>query len=64
VVRIQGASPSEAAEVLEDSVSTVNRRLKGGLQSLAATLEDLYPGGEAPAASSAVPDREENAQLD
>ena len=43
LVRIQGTSPSEAAEVLEVSVRTVNRRLHRGLQLLAATLGDLYP---------------------
>src|SRR5262245_22409789 len=47
LVRIQGTSPSEAAEVLEVSVRTVNRRLHRGLQLLAATLGDLYPGGRA-----------------
>src|SRR5262249_8477240 len=51
LVRIQGTSPSEAADVLEVSVRTVNRRLHRGLQLLAATLGDLYPGGEGPAAS-------------
>ena len=43
LVRIQGTSPSEAAEVLEVSLRTVNRRLHRGLQLLAATLGDLYP---------------------
>jgi RNA polymerase sigma-70 factor (ECF subfamily) len=51
LVRIQGTSPSEAAEVLEVSVRTVNRRLHRGRQLLAATLGDLYPGGEGPAAT-------------
>jgi RNA polymerase sigma-70 factor (ECF subfamily) len=50
LVRIQGMSQSEAAEVLEVSVMTVNRRLNRGLQLLAATLGDLYPGGEDAAA--------------
>ena len=49
LVRIQGMSQSEAAEVLEVSVMTVNRRLNRGLQLLAATLGDLYPGDEDPA---------------
>jgi DNA-directed RNA polymerase specialized sigma24 family protein len=40
-VRIQGKSPSEAAEVLAVSVRTVNRRLHRGQQLLAATLGDL-----------------------
>jgi RNA polymerase sigma-70 factor (ECF subfamily) len=40
---------SEAAQVLEVSVMTVNRRLNRGLQLLAAALGDLYPGDEDPA---------------
>ena len=51
LVRIQGMSQAEAAQVLEVSVMTVNRRLNRGLQLLAASLGDLYPGGEDPAAS-------------
>src|SRR5262245_17254127 len=51
LVRIQGLSQSEAARVLEVSVMTVNRRLHRGLQLLVATLGDLYPGEEDPAAS-------------
>jgi len=51
LVRIQGLSQSEAARVLEVSVMTVNRRLNRGLQLLAATLGDLYPGEEDPARS-------------
>jgi RNA polymerase sigma-70 factor (ECF subfamily) len=51
LVRIQGMSQAEAAQVLEVSVMTVNRRLNRGLQLLAATLGDLYPGEEDPAAS-------------
>ena len=51
LVRIQGMSQSEAAQVLEVSVMTVNRRLNRGLQLLAATLGDLYPGDEDPDAS-------------
>jgi RNA polymerase sigma-70 factor (ECF subfamily) len=51
LVRIQGMSQAEAAQVLEVSVMTVNRRLNRGLQLLAATLGDLYPGDEDPAAS-------------
>ena len=49
LVRIQGLSQAEAAQVLEVSVMTVNRRLNRGLQLLAATLGDLYPGEEDPA---------------
>ena len=51
LVRIQGMSQAEAAQVLEVSVMTVNRRLNRGLQLLTATLGDLYPGEEDPAAS-------------
>jgi RNA polymerase sigma-70 factor (ECF subfamily) len=51
LVRIQGMSQAEAAQVLEVSVMTVNRRLNRGLQLLAAALGDLYPGEEDPAAS-------------
>jgi RNA polymerase sigma factor (sigma-70 family) len=51
LVRIQGMSQSEAARVLGVSVMTVSRRLGRGLQRLAATLGDLYPGGETPVTS-------------
>lgn len=51
LVRLQGLSQAEAARVLEVSVATVNRRLNHGLQLLAATLGDLYPGEEGPASS-------------
>jgi RNA polymerase sigma-70 factor (ECF subfamily) len=51
LVRIQGMSQTEAAQVLEVSVMTVNRRLNRGLQLLVATLGDLYPGDDDPAAS-------------
>ena len=50
LVRIQGMSQAEAAQVLEVSVMTVNRRLNRGLQRLAAALGDLYPGDEDPGA--------------
>jgi RNA polymerase sigma-70 factor (ECF subfamily) len=43
LVRIQGMSQAEAAQVLEVSAMTVNRRLKRGLQLLTASLGDLYP---------------------
>ena len=46
LVEIQGLSQAEAAQVLEVSVATVNRRLNRGLQLLTATLADLYPGEE------------------
>jgi RNA polymerase sigma-70 factor (ECF subfamily) len=51
LVRIQGMSQAEAARLLGVSVMTTRRRLSRGLQLLAATLGDLYPGGEGPAAS-------------
>jgi RNA polymerase sigma-70 factor (ECF subfamily) len=51
LVRIQGLSQTEAAQLLEVSVMTVSRRLNRGLQLLAATLGDLYPDEEDPAAS-------------
>jgi RNA polymerase sigma-70 factor (ECF subfamily) len=51
LVRIQGMSQAEAAQVLEVSAMTVNRRLNRGLQLLAATLGDLYPAQEDPDAS-------------
>jgi RNA polymerase sigma-70 factor (ECF subfamily) len=50
LVRIQGMTQAEAAQVLEVSVMTVKRRLNRGLQLLAAALGDLYPGGQDPAA--------------
>jgi RNA polymerase sigma-70 factor (ECF subfamily) len=51
LVRIQGISQSEAARLLGVSVMTVHRRLGRGLQRLAATLGDLYPGEESSGAS-------------
>jgi RNA polymerase sigma-70 factor (ECF subfamily) len=51
LVRIQGLSQSEASRVLGVSVMTVHRRLGRGLQRLAATLGDLYPGEGSPGAS-------------
>lgn len=51
LVRIQGLSHSEAARVLGVAAVTVKRRLNRGLQLLAATLGDLYPGEGDPAAS-------------
>jgi RNA polymerase sigma-70 factor (ECF subfamily) len=46
LVRIQGMSQVEAAQVLEVSVMTVSRRLNRGLHLLAAALGDLSPGDE------------------
>jgi RNA polymerase sigma-70 factor (ECF subfamily) len=43
LVRIQGLTQAEAAEVLGVSAATVNRRLNRGLQLLLETLEDLRP---------------------
>jgi len=51
LVRIQGMSQAEAAQLLGVSAMTVSRRLGRGLQLLAASLGDLYPGGGEPAAS-------------
>jgi DNA-directed RNA polymerase specialized sigma24 family protein len=51
LVRTQGKSQAEAAQVLAVSVMAVHRRLSRGLQLLAATMGDLYPGDEDPAAS-------------
>jgi RNA polymerase sigma-70 factor (ECF subfamily) len=50
LVRIRGLSQTVAAQALEVSVMTINRRLNCGLQLLAATLGDLYPGDGGPAA--------------
>jgi RNA polymerase sigma-70 factor (ECF subfamily) len=50
LVRIQGMTQAEAAQVLEVSVMTVNRHLNRGLQLLTATLGELYPGEEDSAA--------------
>jgi RNA polymerase sigma-70 factor (ECF subfamily) len=43
LVRIQGMSQAEAAQVLGVSAMTVNRRLNRSLQLLAATLGDICP---------------------
>ena len=51
LVRIQGLTQAEAAQVLGVSAMTVNRRLNRGLQLLTATLGDLNPGDEEPDAS-------------
>jgi RNA polymerase sigma factor (sigma-70 family) len=48
LVRIQGMSQNEAAQVLGVSAMTVKRRLDRGLQLLATALKDLYPGEEEP----------------
>jgi RNA polymerase sigma-70 factor (ECF subfamily) len=46
LVRIQGLTQSEAAEVLGVSTKTVQRRLNRGLMTLADRLDDLRPTGE------------------
>ena len=43
LVRIQGLTQVEAAQVLGVSTMTVNRRLNRGLQLLAEALDDLCP---------------------
>jgi RNA polymerase sigma-70 factor (ECF subfamily) len=45
LVRIQGITQTEAAEVLKVSSKTVQRRLNRGLLLLAQELEDLCPDG-------------------
>jgi RNA polymerase sigma factor (sigma-70 family) len=49
LVRIQGLTQAEAAEVLGISAATVNRRLNRGLQLLAEVLSDLCPEDRGPA---------------
>ena len=44
LVRIQGMSQAEAAQLLGVSAVTVKRRLSRGLQLLAERLADLRPG--------------------
>ena len=44
LVRIQGLTQAEAAQVLGVSAGTVNRRLNRGLHLLLETLDDLRPG--------------------
>jgi RNA polymerase sigma-70 factor (ECF subfamily) len=48
LVRIQGMTQGEAADVLGVSAMTVNRRLKRSLQLLSETLADLRPEENAP----------------
>jgi RNA polymerase sigma-70 factor (ECF subfamily) len=47
LVRIQGLTQVEAAQVLGVSPVTVKRRLKNGVHHLAEALSDLRPGDEA-----------------
>jgi RNA polymerase sigma-70 factor (ECF subfamily) len=44
LVRVQGMTQSEAAQLLGVAASTVKRRLNRGVQLLADTLADLRPG--------------------
>ena len=48
LVRIQGLTQTEAAEVLGVSSKTVQRRLNRGLLLLSQRLDDLRPGGDPP----------------
>jgi len=48
LVRIQGLTQVEAAELLGVSTATVKRRLSRGLLLLAEQLADLHPGGDSP----------------
>jgi len=48
LVRIQGLTQAEAAQILGISSKTVQRRLNRGLLLLAERLDDLRPGGEPP----------------
>jgi RNA polymerase sigma-70 factor (ECF subfamily) len=48
LVRIQGLSQAQAAEVLGVSPMTVNRRLHRALKQLADSLADLYPDDDDP----------------
>ncbi|APW60512.1 RNA polymerase sigma factor FliA [Paludisphaera borealis] len=48
LIRIQGMTTPEAAEVLGVSESTVKRRLRKGLATLSETLDDLRPHEIAP----------------
>jgi RNA polymerase sigma-70 factor (ECF subfamily) len=52
LVRIQGMTQTETAQLLGVSAVTVKRRLNRGLQLLAASLEDLRPGEGTPDAAS------------
>jgi len=51
LVRIQGLTQAEAAQVLGVSAATVNRRLNRGLELLAEVLSDLRPDDDAPSSS-------------
>jgi len=51
LVRVQGMTQAEAAQVLGVSAMTVNRRLNRSLQLLAQALGDLRPDQNAPASN-------------
>ena len=51
LVRVQGMTQAEAAQVLGVSAMTVNRRLNRSLQLLAQALGDLRPDESAPASN-------------
>jgi RNA polymerase sigma factor (sigma-70 family) len=48
LVRIQGLTQSEAAEILGVTIRTVRRRLNRSVLFLTQQLDDLRPGGEPP----------------
>ena len=48
LVRIQGMTQVEAAELLGVSISTVQRRVNRALLTLEEELDDLRPAGEPP----------------
>ena len=48
LVRVQGMTQTEAAEVLGISTATVKRRLSRGLRLLTEQLADLRPGDGPP----------------
>ena len=51
LVRIQGMTQVEAAQLLGVSTATVKRRLSRGLRLLAEQLADLRPGEDSPESS-------------
>ena len=48
LVRIQGLTHSEAAEILGVTIRTVRRRLSRSVVFLTQQLDDLRPSGEPP----------------
>jgi RNA polymerase sigma-70 factor (ECF subfamily) len=51
LVRVQGMTQTEAAEMLGVSAATVKRRLNRGLRLLTERLADLRPGEKPPDSS-------------